>query len=85
MAKKPEEKPPVEVAPKDDFKEESKEILEKIKKPVVNDVSAFDDLLSGPGFRQAEDPYEGKSMAEMLRMKREQIEKDLQKNSKPDE
>ena len=62
-----------------DFSVQTNAIIPKIRKPNVEDVSAFDDLLSGPSFRQAEDPYEGKSMSEVLRMKREAMEKDLVK------
>lgn len=37
----------------------------------------IDDQHSGPLFRQAEDPYEGKSFQEVLREKREAIERSL--------
>ena len=37
----------------------------------------IDDHHSGPLFRQAEDPYEGKSFQEVLREKREAIERSL--------
>ena len=46
--------------------------------PNVEEVSAFDDAYSGFNFRQAEDPYEGKSFAEVLRLKREKLEAQLQ-------
>ena len=46
--------------------------------PNVEEVSAFDDAFSGFNFRQAEDPYEGKSFAEVLRLKREKLEAQLQ-------
>ena len=49
-------------------------MISKIRKPDVEEVSAFDDIHSGAQFRQAEDPYAGKSFAEVLRMKREKIE-----------
>jgi hypothetical protein len=64
---------------KSDFSIQTNAIIPKIRKPNVEDVSAFDDLLLGPSFRQAEDPYEGKSMSEVLRMKREAMEKNLDK------
>ena len=52
-------------------------MISKIRKPDVEEVSAFDDQYSGLAFRQAEDPYAGKSFAEVLRMKREALEKNL--------
>ena len=48
-----------------------------VRKPNVEEVSAFDDNFSGPAFRSAEDPYEGKSFAEVLKLKREKLEKEL--------
>ena len=61
----------------DQFFVEQKEVISKIRVPEVQEVSAFDDALSGGLFRQAEDPYEGKSFAEVLRMKREKLEAQL--------
>ena len=55
-------------------------MISKIKKPNVEEVSAFDDIHSGAQFRQAEDPYAGKSFAEVLRMKREKLEQQLKEN-----
>ena len=55
-------------------------MISKIRKPDVEEVSAFDDIHSGAQFRQAEDPYAGKSFAEVLRMKREKIEQQLKAN-----
>ena len=55
-------------------------MISKIRKPDVEEVSAFDDIHSGAQFRQAEDPYAGKSFAEVLRMKREKIEQQLKTN-----
>jgi len=52
-------------------------VLSKIRKPKVEEVSAFDDIHSGASFRQAEDPYAGKSFAEVLRLKREALEASL--------
>ena len=43
----------------------------------MEEVSAFDDKYSGESFPQAEDPYAGKSFAEVLRMKREKLEAQL--------
>jgi len=43
----------------------------------------IDDHHSGPLFRQAEDPYEGKSFAEVLKAKREALERDLLAQQKP--
>ena len=43
-------------------------------------MSAFDDIHSGAQFRQAEDPYAGKSFAEVLRMKREKLDAQLKAN-----
>ena len=40
-------------------------------------VSAFDDEFSGASFRKAEDPYAGKSFAEVLREKREKLDQQL--------
>jgi len=42
-----------------------------------NDVSAFDDHHSGAYFKSAEDPYEGMNFSEVLRAKREAMEKAL--------
>ena len=57
---------------------EKKDIFKDIvSKPNVEDVSPIDDHLSGPLFRAAEDPYEGKSFAEVLREKREALDKTL--------
>ena len=52
-------------------------MLSKIRKPKVEEVSAFDDIHSGASFPQAEDPYAGKSFAEVLRLKREALEASL--------
>ena len=49
-------------------------MISKIRKPNVEEVSAFDDEYSGANFRKAEDPYAGKSFAEVLRMKREKLD-----------
>ena len=54
--------------------EQQKDLITAVRKPDVEDVSAFDDAHSGAAFRQAEDPYEGKSFAEVLKMKREKLE-----------
>ena len=59
------------------FKEQQKDLLKAVRKPDVEEVSAFDDVPSGAMFRQAEDPYEGKSFAEVLKLKREKLEKEL--------
>lgn len=59
------------------FKEQQKDLLKAVRKPDVEEVSAFDDVHSGAMFRQAEDPYEGKSFAEVLKLKREKLEKEL--------
>ena len=59
------------------FREQQKELIGAIRKPNVDEVSAFDDAYSGAAFRSAEDPYEGKSFAEVLKMKREKLEKEL--------
>ena len=56
-------------------------MISKIRKPNVEEVSAFDDIHSGAQFRQAEDPYEGKSFTEVLRMKREKLENELKANA----
>jgi len=48
-----------------------------VRKPDVEEVSPFDDVHSGATFRQAEDPYEGKSFAEVLKLKREKLEAEL--------
>ena len=55
-------------------------MISKIRKPNVEEVSAFDDIHSGAQFRQAEDPYAGKSFAEVLRMKREKLDAQLKAN-----
>jgi len=52
-------------------------VLSKIRKPNVEEVSAFDDIHSGATFAQAEDLYAGKSFAEVLRLKRERLEASL--------
>ena len=52
-------------------------------KPSVEDVSVIDDHHSGPLFRQAEDPYEGKSFSEVLKAKREALERNLQAQQQP--
>ena len=44
----------------------------------------IDDHLSGSLFRQAEDPYEGKSFSEVLKAKREAIERSLASQQKKD-
>ena len=59
------------------FREQQKDLIGAIRKPNVEEVSAFDDAYSGAAFRSAEDPYEGKSFAEVLKMKREKLEKEL--------
>lgn len=41
--------------------EEVKIIQQVVQRPTVEDVSVIDDHHSGPQFRQAEDPYEGRS------------------------
>ena len=70
----PEAKPqPAKPAPTTEFEKKSKEIISKIRKPEVVEVSAFDDDIVDAGTLPGaqKDPYEGKSMAEVLRMKRE--------------
>lgn len=52
-------------------------------KPSVEDVSVIDDHHSGPLFRQAEDPYEGKSFTEVLKAKREALERNMQAQKQP--
>ena len=44
-------------------------------------MSAFDDEHSGAVFRQAEDPYAGKSFAEVLRARRAKLDADLAKSA----
>jgi hypothetical protein len=51
-------------------KEDIKIIQQVVQKPNVEQVSVIDDHHSGLEFRQAEDPYEGKSFSEVLRDKR---------------
>ena len=63
------------------FREQQKDLIGAIRKPNVEEVSAFDDAYSGAAFRSAEDPYEGKSFAEVLKMKREKLEKELQEKA----
>ena len=52
-------------------------MIEKIRKPKVEEVSAFDDTFAVANLRKEEDPYAGKSFAEVLRMKREKLEAQL--------
>ena len=59
------------------FREQQKDLIGAVRKPDAEEVSAFDDKHSGAAFRSAEDPYEGKSFAEVLKMKREKLEKEL--------
>ena len=65
------------------FLVEQKEVLKKIRKPKVEEVSAFDDIHSGATFAKQEDPYAGKSFAEVLKMKREKLEAQLKANAPP--
>jgi len=58
-------------------------VISKIRKPKVEEVSAFDDIHSGATFAKEEDPYAGKSFAEVLRMKREKLDAQL-KASQPE-
>lgn len=59
------------------FREQQKDLIGAVRKPNAEEVSAFDDIHSGAAFRSAEDPYEGKSFSEVLKMKREKLEKSL--------
>ena len=59
------------------LREQQAEKARAIRKPDVEEVSAFDDGFSGAAFRSAEDPYEGKSFAEVLKLKREKLEREL--------
>lgn len=52
-----------------------------VPKPNVESVSVIDDLHSGDQFRQAEDPYDGKSFSEVLKAKRAALEAELSKNA----
>ena len=65
------------------FREQQKNLIQAVRKPDVEEVSAFDDIHSGAMFRQAEDPYEGKSFAEVLKMKREKLERELAGKAPP--
>jgi hypothetical protein len=58
-------------------KEEIQIIQQAVEKPNVEQVSVIDDHHSGLEFRQAEDPYEGKSFSDVLREKREALERQL--------
>ena len=58
-------------------------MISKIRKPKVEEVSAFDDIHSGATFPEKEDPYAGKSFAEVLKMKREKLEAQLKANAPP--
>ena len=65
----------------DRFREVEKTVIkiaEALPRPDVESVSVIDDHLSELQFRQAEDPYEGKNFSEVLRAKREALERDLQ-------
>ena len=54
------------------FREQQKDLIGAVRKPNVEEVSAFDD-----NYHAAKDPYEGKSFAEVLKLKREKLEKEL--------
>ena len=54
------------------FREQQKDLIGAVRKPNVEEVSAFDD-----NYNAAKDPYEGKSFAEVLKLKREKLEKEL--------
>lgn len=58
-------------------------MLSKIRKPQVQEVSAFDDIHANATFPEKEDPYAGKSFAEVLRLKREKLEADLKAQALP--